>query len=79
MKANAEAIGVNKRMFASLTCTIVEVRQAYKSKDSKRQNTDIANAATAHTKAYLPCAVILSAQIGGDMIRLRQRKGSCNE
>ncbi len=70
MRSAAEKIGVDQRIFATLTGTIFEVRQGYKSKDSKRQNADIANAATAYTKAYFPCAVILSAQIDQD-IRLR--------
>ena len=57
------------------TGTVFEVRQGYKSKDSKRQNADIANAATAYTSAYLPCAVILSTQIDGDiLLRYRAEK-----
>ena len=62
------ALGVDPKIFATLNGTIFEVRQGYKSKDSKRQNADIANAATAYTKAYLPCAAILSAQIDGDIL-----------
>ncbi len=55
-----------------------QVRQGYKSKDSKRQNADIANAATAYVNAYLPCAVILSAQIDGDILsRYRGEKWAC--
>ena len=51
--------------------------RGYKSKDSKRQNADIANAATAYTKAYLPCAAILSTQIDGDILyRYRGEKWS---
>lgn len=42
---------------------VMEVRQGYKSKDSKRQNADMANATTAYTKGYLPILVILSSQI----------------
>lgn len=58
-----------------MTGTIFEIRQGYKSKDSKRQNADIANAATAYTKAYFPCAVILSAQIDSDiLLRYRAEK-----
>jgi hypothetical protein len=72
MQQAATAAGVAPAIFASLTGTIFEVRQGYKSKDSKRQNADIANAATAYTNAYLPCAVILSAQIDGDIL-LRYR------
>lgn len=72
MEQSANAAGVAPAIFQSLTGTIFEVRQGYKSKDSKRQNADIANAATAYTNAYLPCAVILSAQIDGDIL-LRYR------
>lgn len=75
MVSAADAVGVDKRIFQTLTGTIFEVRQGYKSKDSKRQNADIANAATAYTKAYLPCAVILSTQIDGDiLLRYRTEK-----
>lgn len=68
MRASANKVGVEDSIFSSLTGTIFEVRQGYKSKDSKRQNADIANAATAYTKAYLPCAVILSTQIDSDIL-----------
>lgn len=75
MKNYAKKIGIDARMFKSLTGTVFEVRQGYKSKDSKRQNADIANAATAYIKGYLPCAVILSAQIDGDiLLRYRMEK-----
>ncbi|MFN3075815.1 MAG: hypothetical protein ABT940_02835 [Alphaproteobacteria bacterium] len=72
MERAANAAGVAPSIFESLTGTIFEVRQGYKSKDSKRQNADIANAATAYINAYLPCAIILSAQIDGDIL-LRYR------
>ncbi|MFZ4791889.1 MAG: hypothetical protein ACOYMW_13535 [Candidatus Competibacteraceae bacterium] len=75
MKDSAESIGVDPRVFSMLNGTIFEVRQGYKSKDSKRQNADIANAATAYTKAYFPCATILSAQIDSDvLLRYRTEK-----
>lgn len=75
MKDSAESIGVDSNVFSTLTGTVFEVRQGYKSKDSKRQNADIANAATAYTKAYFPCAVILSAQIDSDiLLRYRAEK-----
>ena len=75
MKDSAELIGIDPKIFSNLTGTIFEVRQGYKSKDSKRQNADIANAATAYTKAYLPCAAILSAQIDSDiLLRYRSEK-----
>jgi hypothetical protein len=75
MRLYAESIGVDEKIFASLNGTIFEVRQGYKSKDSKRQNADIANASTAYTSAYLPCAAILSTQIDSDiLLRYRAEK-----
>ena len=63
MRQSADALGVNSNVFNSLTGTVFEIRQGYKSRDSKRQNADIANATTAYVKSYMPCAVILSNQI----------------
>lgn len=75
MQRAAKGLGVEPRVFDSLTGTVFEVRQGYKSKDSKRQNADIANASTAYIKGYLPCAVILSNQIDGDiLLRYRAEK-----
>jgi hypothetical protein len=67
-----EDLEVDKVIAKSLKGAVFEVRQGYKSKDSKRQNADIANAATAYTRAYLPCALIMSTQIDPD-IRIRYR------
>lgn len=47
---------------------VFEVRQGYKSKDSKRQNADLANAANAYIEGYLPSVVLLSNQIDGDLV-----------
>jgi len=41
--------------------------QAYKSKDAKRQNADIANAANAYARNYLPSNMLFSRQIDGDI------------
>lgn len=77
MRAAAVDVGVVDDIFQGLAGTVFEVRQGYKSKDSKRQNADIANAATAYIKGYLPCAVILSGQIDGDILtRYRAEKWS---
>lgn len=51
---------------------VFEVRQGYKSKDSKRQNADIDNAAVAWSKGYLPVFAISSSQIDTDVV-LRYR------
>ena len=77
MRESAKMLDVDETVFENLTGTVFEVRQGYKSKDSKRQNADIANAATAYTKGYFPCAVILSGQIDGDILmRYRAEKWS---
>lgn len=65
-------LDIKKRVASSLDGVVFEVRQGYKSKDSKRQNADIANAATAYTQGYLPCLIVLSTQIDDD-IALRYR------
>lgn len=51
----------------ALKGAVFEVRQGYKSKDSKRQNADIANAATAYSQGYLPVVIVLSTQIDDDI------------
>lgn len=46
---------------------VFEVRQGYKSKDSKRQNADIANAANAYAHQYVPVLLLLSSQLDTDL------------
>lgn len=54
---------------------VFEVRQGYKSKDSKRQNADLANAATAYTQRYLPVLAVMSSQLDMDLrYRYESRK-----
>lgn len=55
---------------------VFEVRQGYKSKDSKRQNADIDNATVAWANNYLPVFAIFSSQIDSDII-LRYRNNRC--
>ena len=77
MRESAKMLEVDDKISENLTGVVFEVRQGYKSKDSKRQNADIANAATAYTKGYLPCVVILSEQIDdGVAMRYRSEKWS---
>jgi len=47
---------------------VFEVRQGYKSKDSKRQNADIDNVSVAWANSYLPVFAIFSGQIDIDLI-----------
>jgi hypothetical protein len=55
---------------------VFEVRQGYKSKDSKRQNADIDNATVAWSHDYLPVFAIFSSQIDTDIV-LRYRNSRC--
>ncbi|WP_413161360.1 hypothetical protein ACL6C3_22690 [Capilliphycus salinus ALCB114379] len=55
---------------------VFEVRQGYKSKDSKRQNADIDNVAVAWANGYLPVFAIFSSQIDADLVlRYRNSRG----
>ena len=54
---------------------VFEVRQGYKSKDSKRQNADIANASNAYANGFIPCLMVMSSQIDDDIVtRYKQAK-----
>ncbi len=55
---------------------VFEVRQGYKSKDSKRQNADIDNATVAWANNYLPVFAIFSSQIDSDIV-LRYKNNRC--
>jgi hypothetical protein len=55
---------------------VFEVRQGYKSKDSKRQNADIDNATVAYASGYLPVFAIFSSQIDSDIV-LRYKNNRC--
>jgi hypothetical protein len=55
---------------------VFEVRQGYKSKDSKRQNGDIDNIAVAWAQGYMPVFAIFSGQIDGDLVlRYKNSRG----
>ncbi|MCK6578743.1 MAG: hypothetical protein L6Q98_11615 [Anaerolineae bacterium] len=75
MAEAARSIEIDSRITRSLTGIVFEVRQGYKSKDSKRQNADIANAVSAYTSTYLPCVLVFSTQIDADiLLRYRAEK-----
>ena len=60
-------IGVSAEISHVIKGAVFEVRQGYKSKDSKRQNADVANAASAYAEGYLPVLLLLSSQIDQDV------------
>jgi len=73
--AACKSVGVDEKVAASLKGCVFEVRQGYKSKDSKRQNADIGNAGSAYKNGYLPVALILSTQIDTDVAERYQGAG----
>jgi hypothetical protein len=48
---------------------VFEVRQGYKSADSKRQNADLRNAVQAYTQGYLPVIAVFSQQVSATVAR----------
>jgi hypothetical protein len=66
-------IGLPAASRQSLQGCVFEVRQGYKSKDAKRQNADVANAAAAYARQYLPVVFLLSSQIDSDVAERYQR------
>jgi hypothetical protein len=67
MARATERLNVPKKTADNLGGAVFEVRQGYKSKDSKRQNADIGNASNAYANSYLPVVVVMSSQIDGDI------------
>jgi len=68
----AARLNVDEKAIKTLKGVVFEIRQGYKSKDSKRQNADLANAATAYTKRYLPAIMLLSTQFDEDIAQRNQ-------
>ncbi len=73
MRAAANTLYLPEETLANLKGIVFEARQGYKSKDSKRQNADIANAAKAYAHLYLPVLLLFSTQIDAD-VALRYRE-----
>lgn len=67
IKASCLHLGVEVSLLKVFKGAVFEVRQGYKSKDSKRQNADIANISTAYSQAYFPVILLLSNQIDDDV------------
>ncbi len=65
----AAQVGIVPAIAGVLTGIVFEVRQGYKSKDAKRQNADVSNAANILASGHLPVLIVLSNQIDGDVAR----------
>ena len=70
---SCEQLGIENNKYRG---AVFEVRQGYKSKDSKRQNADIENAINAYVKNYIPVFAIFSSQIDDDIV-LRYKNSRC--
>lgn len=64
----AEFMNLDANIARALKGAVFEVRQGYKSKDSKRQNADVGNAGSAYANGYLPIVAVLSSQIDNDIV-----------
>jgi hypothetical protein len=67
MKDASKELALPGDVAERLEGAVFEVRQGYKSKDSKRQNADVANATNAYLHNYMPVVLMLSNQIDGDI------------
>ena len=67
LKLSADDLKLPKESRAGLQGAVFEIRQGYKSKDSKRQNADVANASNAYAHRYIPVVLLLSSQINEDI------------
>lgn len=67
LRSACKTAGVSDEISRVIKGVVFEIRQGYKSKDSKRQNADIANAASAYSEGYLPALMLLSTQIDDDV------------
>jgi hypothetical protein len=75
MRRAAYEMGADTAIARALKGAVFEVRQGYKSKDSKRQNADITNAGTAYQRGYLPVVAVLSTQIDEDVANRYRNAG----
>lgn len=62
-----QTLGLPDDTMATIKGVVFEARQGYKSKDSKRQNADIANASKAYAHLYIPVILLFSTQIDNDV------------
>jgi hypothetical protein len=67
VQATYERVLLADEVRPTIRGAVFEVRQGYKSKDSKPQNADIANASNAYANLYVPVLLVFSTQIDGDV------------
>ncbi len=65
----ASELGLETTRAAQLTGTVLEIRQGYKSADSKRQNADLRFGMRAFNEEYLPVIAVVSSQVSATVCR----------
>jgi hypothetical protein len=70
-------LGLSAEKSSSLRGAVFEVRQGYKSADSKRQNADLRSALRAYSENLLPIVMVVSSQINQTVLR-RYRSAHIN-
>jgi hypothetical protein len=73
MSQVSESLSLHPKVADAMQGLVMEIRQGYKSKDSKRQNADMANASEAYTQGYLPILIVMSSQIDSDIVERYKR------
>ncbi len=72
LKLSSVKLGLDKNRFQNLIGAVFEIRQGYKSADSKRQNADLLNAIRAYNENLLPVMMVLSSQINTVVLKRYQ-------
>jgi hypothetical protein len=72
---SARAVGIDDAIAAQLKGAVFEVRQGYKSADSKRQNADLSFGIHALKAGYLPCVLVFSGQVSETVVRRYRADG----
>ena len=69
LAAVAQSLRLPPRRAKALRGTVFEVRQGYKSADSKRQNADLRFGMRAYNENYLPVVALVSTQVSAPVCR----------
>jgi hypothetical protein len=73
LREASEKVDIPQDQAKALKGAVFEIRQGYKSKDSKRQNADVSNATSAYLYHYMPVVLVLSNQIDSDVAERYRR------
>lgn len=72
LRLSSIKLGLETKRSQNLVGAVFEIRQGYKSADSKRQNGDLLNAIRAYNENLLPVMMVLSSQINAVVLKRYQ-------